>query len=68
MLGLMRTAALQLASFGLTVDSLEPGRMRTEGMAAVGEDAIASMIERSPIGSLGDTEIADAAVFSAGAL
>ncbi len=65
----MRTAALQLVSFGITIDSLELGRMRTDGLAAVREDTITSMFEHSLTGSLGGAEeIADVAVSSAGAL
>ncbi len=65
----MRTAAFQLASFGITIDSLERDRMGTGGLPAVGEDPIASLIEHISVGSLGEAEeIADVAVLSAGAL
>ena len=53
MLGFMRTAALELAPFGITINGVEPGSIRTEGLAGLGEEAIASMIKHIPIGSLG---------------
>jgi 3-oxoacyl-[acyl-carrier protein] reductase len=66
MLGFMRTAALELAPFGITINGVEPGSIRTEGLAGLGEDAIASMIEHIPIGSLGEPEdIAHTALFLA---
>ncbi len=33
MLGFMRTAALELAPFGITINGVEPGSIRTEGRA-----------------------------------
>jgi 3-oxoacyl-[acyl-carrier protein] reductase len=67
MLGFMRTAALELAPFGITINGVEPGSIRTEGLAGLGEDAIASMIKHIPIGSLGEPEdIAHTALFLAG--
>jgi 3-oxoacyl-[acyl-carrier protein] reductase len=66
MLGFMRTAALELAPFGITINGVEPGSIRTEGLAGLGEEAIASMIEHIPIGSLGEPEdIARTALFLA---
>ena len=66
MLGFMRTAALELAPFGITINGVEPGSIRTEGLAGLGEEAIASMVEHIPIGSLGEPEdIAHTALFLA---
>jgi 3-oxoacyl-[acyl-carrier protein] reductase len=66
MLGFMRTVALELAPFGITINGVEPGSIRTEGLAGLGEDAIALMIEHIPIGSLGEPEdIAHTALFLA---
>jgi 3-oxoacyl-[acyl-carrier protein] reductase len=66
MLGFMRTVALELAPFGITINGVEPGSIRTEGLAGLGDDAIASMIKHIPIGSLGEPEdIAHAALFLA---
>ena len=56
MLGFMRTAALELAPFGITINGVEPGSVRTEGLVKLGEEAIASMIKHIPIGSLGEPE------------
>jgi len=67
MLGFMRTVALELAPFGITINGVEPAAIRTEGLAGLGDDAIASMIKHIPIGSLGEPEdIAHAALFLAG--
>jgi 3-oxoacyl-[acyl-carrier protein] reductase len=66
MSGFMRTAALELAPFNVTINGIEPGSIRTEGLAGLGEDAIARMIKNIPVGSLGEPEdIAYAAVFFA---
>ena len=66
MLGFMRTAALELAPFGITINGVEPGSVRTEGLVKLGEEAIASMIKHIPIGSLGEPEdVAHTALFLA---
>ena len=66
MLGFMRTAALELAPYGITINGVEPGSVRTEGLVKLGEEAIASMIKHIPIGSLGEPEdVAHTALFLA---
>ena len=66
MLGFMRTAALELAPYGITINGVEPGSVRTEGLVRLGEEAIASMIKHIPIGSLGEPEdVAHTALFLA---
>jgi 3-oxoacyl-[acyl-carrier protein] reductase len=66
MLGFMRTAALELAPFGITINGVEPGSVRTEGLVKLGEEAIASMIKHIPVGSLGEPEdVAHTALFLA---
>ncbi len=66
MLGFMRTAALELAPYGITINGVEPGSVRTEGLVELGEEAIASMIKHIPIGSLGEPEdVAHTALFLA---
>jgi 3-oxoacyl-[acyl-carrier protein] reductase len=66
MSGFMRTAALELAPFHVTINAIEPGSIRTEGLAGLGEDAIKSMVKHIPVGSLGEPEdIAYTAVFLA---
>jgi 3-oxoacyl-[acyl-carrier protein] reductase len=66
MLGFMRTAALELAPYGITINGVEPGSVRTEGLVTLGEEAIASMIKHIPVGSLGEPEdVAHTALFLA---
>jgi 3-oxoacyl-[acyl-carrier protein] reductase len=66
MSGFMRTAALELAPFHVTINGIEPGSIRTEGLADLGAEAIDSMIEHIPLGSLGEPEdIAYTALFLA---
>jgi len=66
MSGLMRTAALELAPFNVTINGIEPGSIRSEGLAELGEEAIQKMIKIIPAGSLGEPEdIGYAAVFLA---
>lgn len=66
MLGFMRTAALELAPFGVTINAIEPGSIRTEGLDALGQDALAAMVRNIPLGSLGEPEdIAYTALFLA---
>jgi 3-oxoacyl-[acyl-carrier protein] reductase len=66
MSGFMRTAALELAPFHVTINGIEPGSVRTEGLAGLGEEAIQSMVRHIPLGSLGEPEdIGYTAVFLA---
>lgn len=66
MSGFMRTAALELAPYQITINAIEPGSIRTEGLADLGEEAIDSMIANIPLGSLGEpSDIASAAMFLA---
>ncbi len=66
MLGLMRTAAVELAPFMITVNGIEPGSIRTEGLDGLGQDAIDSMIKHIPLHSLGEpSDIAHTALFLA---
>jgi 3-oxoacyl-[acyl-carrier protein] reductase len=65
-LGFMRTAALELASHGITVNALLPGNIATEGLASLGEDYIRQMEASVPMRRLGSvTDIANAALFFA---
>ncbi|VFA88687.1 SDR family NAD(P)-dependent oxidoreductase [Gordonia paraffinivorans] len=52
-LGFMRSAALELAPSGVTVNAVLPGSIRTEGLDGLGEAAIARMIEAIPARRLG---------------
>jgi len=52
-LGFMRSAALEFAPDGVTVNAVLPGSIVTEGLAGLGEDAMASMRRNIPIGRVG---------------
>jgi 3-oxoacyl-[acyl-carrier protein] reductase len=65
-LGFMRTAAIELAPFNITVNAVLPGNIATEGLAHLGADYIRSMEASVPLGRLGSvTDIANAALFFA---
>jgi 3-oxoacyl-[acyl-carrier protein] reductase len=64
--GFMRSAALELAPYGITINAVEPGSIRTEGLAALGAPAIAAMEECIPLRRLGQpAEIGTTALFLA---
>ena len=66
MLGFMRTAAIELASTGITINAILPGNIVTEGMAAQADDYMATMTASIPMKHLGSTDdIAYAALFFA---
>lgn len=66
MLGFMRSAALELAKYGITVNAVLPGNIRTEGLSNLGEDYVRRMEQSIPLGKLGDPEdVAYAALFLA---
>lgn len=54
--GFMRTAAVELAPHGITINAVEPGSIRTEGLADLGADAIATMEGYIPMRMLGEPE------------
>jgi len=63
-LGFMRTAAIELAPFNITVNSVLPGNIATEGLAGLGADYVRSMEASVPLGRLGSVnDIANAALF-----
>ncbi len=65
-LGFMRTAAIELARFGITVNAVMPGNITTEGLAAEGEEYAQRMAASIPLRRLGSVEdIAHAALFLA---
>jgi 3-oxoacyl-[acyl-carrier protein] reductase len=65
-LGFMRTAAIELARDGITVNAVLPGNIMTEGLAGMGEDYIAGMTAAIPMRKLGDVaDIGYAALFFA---
>ncbi len=64
--GFMRTAAIEVAPFGITVNAVAPGSIRTEGLADLGEQAIASMEALIPLHRLGDPrDVGDAVLYLA---
>ena len=65
--GLIRSAALEFAPFGITVNGVEPGNILTEGMREHRSEAFIRQMERSvPLGRLGTPrDIAEACAFLA---
>jgi 3-oxoacyl-[acyl-carrier protein] reductase len=55
-LGFMRTACIELARYGITVNAVLPGNIITEGLAAMGEDYQKSMAASVPLKRLGTVE------------
>jgi 3-oxoacyl-[acyl-carrier protein] reductase len=65
-LGFMRTAAIELAASGITVNAVLPGNIATEGLDTMGADYQAGMIAAIPMRKLGSVDdIGYAALFFA---
>ena len=65
-LGFMRTACIELAKYGITVNAVLPGNVLTEGLIALGADYQNSMAASVPLKRLGTVEeIGYAALFLA---
>jgi len=65
-LGFMRTAAVELAPKGITVNAVLPGNILTEGLIELGEEYQDSMAASIPAGKLGTVEdIANVCLFLA---
>ena len=65
-LGFMRTACLELAKYGITVNAVMPGNIMTEGLVGNGEAYIKSMEVSVPLKRLGTPEdIGHAALYFA---
>jgi len=66
MLGFLRTAALEFAAHGVTINAVLPGNIRTEGLADLGADYLRRMEQAIPVGKLGEPEdVGYAALFLA---
>jgi 3-oxoacyl-[acyl-carrier protein] reductase len=67
-LGFVRSAALELAPDGITINAVLPGSIRTEGLDGLGEEAIAGMVACIPQRRLGSpADIAAAVMYFASA-
>jgi 3-oxoacyl-[acyl-carrier protein] reductase len=65
-LGFMRSAALEFAKSGITINAIMPGNIVTEGLESLGPEYRASMEASIPLGRLGSVaDIANAALFLA---
>ncbi|MER6626452.1 SDR family oxidoreductase, partial [Streptomyces sp. NPDC000931] len=66
-LGFMRSAALELAPRGITVNAVLPGNVRTEGLNDMGPEYLERMRAAIPLGRVGEVEdIAATCLFLAG--
>src|SRR5262249_6774429 len=66
MLGFIRSAALEFAPYGVTINAVLPGNIRTEGLADLGADYLRRMEQVIPVGKLGEPEdVCYAALFLA---
>jgi 3-oxoacyl-[acyl-carrier protein] reductase len=67
-LGFMRTAAIELAPYGITVNAILPGNIATAALAELGEDYRRQMEASVPMRRLGTTlDVANTALFFASA-
>ncbi|HYC33980.1 MAG TPA: SDR family oxidoreductase [Gemmatimonadales bacterium] len=65
-LGFMRTACIELARYGITVNAVMPGNIMTEGLQGLGQEYLAAMAASIPLKRLGSVEdIGHAAAFLA---
>lgn len=65
-LGFIRTAAIELAKYGITVNAVMPGNILTEGLEDMGDDYLKQMASSIPLKRLGSVEdIANAMLYFA---
>ena len=65
-LGFMRTACIELARYGITVNAVMPGNIVTEGLEGLGADYLETMAASIPLKRLGSVDdIGHAAVYFA---
>ncbi len=55
-LGFMRTACIELAKYGITINAVMPGNIKTEGLADLGPDYERTMAASIPLKRLGTVE------------
>jgi len=66
MLGFMRSAAIEVAADGVTINAVMPGNIMTEGMEGMGQEYIDTLAASIPMKRLGEPEdVGYAAVFLA---
>jgi 3-oxoacyl-[acyl-carrier protein] reductase len=56
MLGLMRSAALEVASAGITINAVLPGNVQTPGFADLGPEHTRRMLAAIPLGKFAEPE------------
>lgn len=54
--GFMKTIAIELAKYNITVNAVEPGNIITEGFDELGEEHVKKMTKAVPMGRLGTAE------------
>ncbi|WP_036831802.1 3-oxoacyl-ACP reductase FabG, partial [Photobacterium sanctipauli] len=65
-LGFVKTAAIELARSGITINAVMPGNIYTEGLQDLGQDYLDTMAASIPLNRLGDVEdIGNTALFFA---
>lgn len=65
-LGFMKTAVIELAKYGITMNAVLPGNIMTEGLADLGEEYLEKMTSSIPLKRLGTVEdIANTVLFLA---
>lgn len=65
-LGFMRTACMELAKYGITVNAVLPGNTLTDSLRELGQDYLDGMSQTIPVGRLADvTELGYGALFLA---
>ncbi len=65
-LGFIRTAAIELAQYGITINAVMPGNILTEGLQEMGEDYLSQMANTIPLKRLGVVDdIGNAAAYFA---
>ena len=65
-LGFTRTASIELAKYGITVNAVLPGNIVTEGLLGMGDDYLRTMAAAIPLKRLGDVEdVGNAVLFLA---